>query len=619
MALQQKSLNSVKVKFNYFDIERFSQEHGDARPCYGDLRSTDKEVEKRNKSRHTFSYFTPFERPVYDARPIQNLVDLDTQGFTILPSPTKMQRDDFYRKARVESIYLQECANFLKKATGATKVLPFDYVVRNLDLAKEKKAAGYAFNRPHNDHTLLSGPRRTRELLGEDKIHDLLLNNYRFALMNVWRRWDGGNSWPLACCSYESLDYNKDMCVQDLVYPHRTGETYTVRRSNNHQYYWFSDMTKDEAIILKIYDSDSSRARGSLHTGFDNPNAKHDPTRESMEVRCIVLFGPEELTSQATLRGAKVATNVEGGVMGPSGHDNIERGKNDSKKNFAKATKVDDVSTNLTAATIATYDSGTQSDKDQVKAVLQEYIDGTVAKSEQRLRNVFHSSAAIMNGYIGSHCMLGTPEPFFTSIEKAKHSPTYEGMVSDDIHVNGNVASGYIVENGYSGGISFVDYFHLLRENGKFKIMSKCFHGKMGDPVPLNILLNGSTTEHNNVKAVLQEYIDATAANDESRIRKIFRDDSKMNGFSDSRVYIGTPEVFFKMVPNMKHPSNYKGIVLNDSIHITGNAAIGSLTEEYFNGDTHFTDHFHLLKGEDGTWKIISKIYQGNKVIKSKM
>ena len=50
------------------------------------------------------------------------------------------------------------------------------------------------------------------------------------------------------------------------------------------------------------------------------------------------------------------------------------------------------------------------------------------------------------------------------------------------------------------------------------------------------------------------------------------------------------------MVPNMKHPSNYKGIVLNDSIHITGNAAIGSLTEEYFNGDTHFTDHFHLLK-----------------------
>ena len=54
--------------------------------------------------------------------------------------------------------------------------------------------------------------------------------------MNVWRRWDGGNSWPLACCSYESLDYNKDMCVQDLVYPHRTGETYTVRRSNNHHY-----------------------------------------------------------------------------------------------------------------------------------------------------------------------------------------------------------------------------------------------------------------------------------------------------------------------------------------------------------------------------------------------
>ena len=76
-------------------------------------------------------------------------------------------------------------------------------------------------------------------------------------------------------------------------------------------------MEKDEAIILKIYDSLAAgftppsaatgpvpRARWTLHTSFDNPLESIDDgtapgPRESCEVRCLVLWAPEELPQQA--------------------------------------------------------------------------------------------------------------------------------------------------------------------------------------------------------------------------------------------------------------------------------------------------------------------------------
>ena len=302
--------------------ERFVDMHGpDARPCYGDLRADDPEVEAANRSKLTFDFFVKREVPVFDARSVASDLELDRHGVCLRHAPTAMAGPDFYDQAKVDSVYLQECREYIMRETGATAVLPFDSTVRNRD--PSSPAAGYAENRPHNDHTLLSGPRRTRELLGEDPVNDVVLE-HRFAIVNVWRRWDGGDDWPLACCTYDRLDYQRDMQIQDLVYPHRTGETYTVRAESapSHQYLWFSGMNIDEGILLKIFDSDDSASRGSLHTGFENEAAlaRADPARESMEVRCIVLWAPEELAGRATLRG--VASNVGEGKRGPSGHDN---------------------------------------------------------------------------------------------------------------------------------------------------------------------------------------------------------------------------------------------------------------------------------------------------------
>jgi hypothetical protein len=77
--------------------------------------------------------------------------------------------------------------------------------------------------------------------------------------MNVWRRWDGGNDSPLAVCSGDSLaPDNSDLVATDLVYKNRTGEIYSAVNNVNQTWFWFPDMAKDEAMILKIYGTPAS-------------------------------------------------------------------------------------------------------------------------------------------------------------------------------------------------------------------------------------------------------------------------------------------------------------------------------------------------------------------------
>jgi len=62
----------------------------------------------------------------------------------------------------------------------------------------------------------------------------------------------------------------------------------------------FRGITRDEAILIKTFDSvddDGGRtSRFSIHSAFrlpeqDGPNAAALPIRESIELRCLVLYG----------------------------------------------------------------------------------------------------------------------------------------------------------------------------------------------------------------------------------------------------------------------------------------------------------------------------------------
>jgi len=117
------------------------------------------------------------------------------------------------------------------------------------------------------------------------------------------------------------------------------------------------------------------------------------------------------------------------------------------------------------------------SEEAAVRMVVQQYIDGTYQGDVKALRDCFHPKA-VMNGYLGDQLLVGGPEPFFENIENnpsmAEGGAPYQGEITS-LDVVGNVASVTIKETGFGGNMAFTDYFHLLKDQGEWKIISKTF------------------------------------------------------------------------------------------------------------------------------------------------
>ena len=229
---------------------------------------------------------------IRNARPFAEDLSLDIQGFALVRHRSAVT--NFYDATQVREVYYPEVEALLKGRTGAARVVIFDHVVRNADKAKRKEDDAREYGRiVHNDYSLKSAPRRVRDHVPDDG--DELLK-HRFAEINVWRAIRGPiQSTPLAVCDARSID-ERDVVACDLVYPHRIGETYALTYNPNHLWFYFPRMLPDEALLLKCYDSnDDGRARFTAHSAFDDPSSPSDaPVRESIEVRALVFFAPED-------------------------------------------------------------------------------------------------------------------------------------------------------------------------------------------------------------------------------------------------------------------------------------------------------------------------------------
>lgn len=112
-----------------------------------------------------------------------------------------------------------------------------------------------------------------------------------------------------------------------------------------------------------------------------------------------------------------------------------------------------------------------------VKAVIQDYIDGTYQADIEKLKGVFHEKA-VMNGYLGPDLVLASPEAFIQDIAgapsmKSNNDPYIAEIES--IRIEGGIANVVLSESGFRGAATLVDHFHLIKENGNWKIISKLF------------------------------------------------------------------------------------------------------------------------------------------------
>jgi len=213
---------------------------------------------------------------------------LDRNGFQFVPHCTAVK--DFFDVDELKSVYYDEVAALIRSLSGASRIVVFDHTLRS---GNESEREARLLREPvlwaHNDYTEWSGPQRVRDLLPDEA--DALLQK-RFAIIQVWRAINQPiESNPLAIADSSSVPFD-DMMIAERRYPTRIGQTYRLRHGTGHRWFYFPKMSRDEALVFKVFDSATDgRARFTAHTSFEDPTTPPGaPPRQSIEARALVFF-----------------------------------------------------------------------------------------------------------------------------------------------------------------------------------------------------------------------------------------------------------------------------------------------------------------------------------------
>lgn len=108
-----------------------------------------------------------------------------------------------------------------------------------------------------------------------------------------------------------------------------------------------------------------------------------------------------------------------------------------------------------------------------LKKTIEIYIEGTKTGNIEKLKEVFYSDA-IMSGYLFDNPMIcGTTQPFYNDIEGKNASSEYNPQITN-VDITNKVACATLIEMDLHGA-NFVNYFHLQKIKGEWKIVSKLF------------------------------------------------------------------------------------------------------------------------------------------------
>lgn len=261
------------------------------------------------------------QRHVHDIRGREGEFTTDNAGFAVYryPAKEKVFTDD----TAVRDGYYQEVEALLHdKIPGIKKVVIFDHTIRR----RKKDAPRQPVQQVHVDQTPAAAQARVRRHLPASEADKLLQG--RFQIINVWRPIENpASDMPLAVVDWRTTS-PADFVATDLLYPKRAdsldlddrgkevlpdpnnytstdgyevkGETMAVAPSDKHKFYYQSNMTPEEVLLLKCFDSygegiDPNGKKGiavrTPHTAFIDPNTPADaPGRQSIEVRCLVFY-----------------------------------------------------------------------------------------------------------------------------------------------------------------------------------------------------------------------------------------------------------------------------------------------------------------------------------------
>jgi len=234
----------------------------------------------------------PHEMAIIDSWSRADSFSLDREGFALKEFRNAFERFD--EDDAVRSQFYSQVAEFVRTSVGAHRVMVFDHTIRSKVNEQQQTAEHTTTQRApvmivHCDYTPVSGPLRVRQLLADEA--DALLKR-RIAFYNFWKPLKRRvEEKPLAMCEVTSATQD-DMIKMSLRYRERTGEIFVMRHSPAHRWWYFPQMTPENVLLLKTYESETDgRACFLGHSAFEDPNTPPDAlVRESIEIRTMAFF-----------------------------------------------------------------------------------------------------------------------------------------------------------------------------------------------------------------------------------------------------------------------------------------------------------------------------------------
>lgn len=234
-----------------------------------------------------------------------NLPGWQACGFELMPHLSGVS--DWASDQAIKDVHYDEIRHLAKLLTGCDFALVGSHIKRGPEQVKLHSDLG-PISFVHSDFAASYGD-LMREYYSADSAEALLSLNRsgatvadvqqssRLMILQFWRNLgEEKMDLPLAFCDARTVAESdlRPFPVQDYAGGGFNFDTLGVAASENHAWYTFPEMTRNEVAVFRTYDSDlvsSGQAYWTPHSAFPDPDVEPGhPGRTSIELRATCLF-----------------------------------------------------------------------------------------------------------------------------------------------------------------------------------------------------------------------------------------------------------------------------------------------------------------------------------------
>jgi hypothetical protein len=231
--------------------------------------------------------FIKHETTIRDARSIENDLSLDREGFVLVKHKTSCAeiRDPGIMRQK----YLEEMVPFIQTYFNASWVtVPSN---RLAVVLRTESTEGFG-TMAHIDFAPAFGPVAAAR---EDQAQAIPIRAYsRLLIIQAWRALSPPpQDIPLALCDCSTVKKSDVVTVTQSIKnePGNQVKSCLLHFNPEQRWYYFPELTSDELLLFKGYDSDRYNDVFAAHCAFDNREAYPDANpRASVEGRFFVFY-----------------------------------------------------------------------------------------------------------------------------------------------------------------------------------------------------------------------------------------------------------------------------------------------------------------------------------------